>query len=155
MSRHVIQVHAQYRQFTVQSDTSSYVLSVDGYSGNAGNSFMEGSLELFGVNRTMTIHNGMKFSTYDRDNDNWCVSSYAKPQYRDPEQEVTQLLNQSDSCLLAPGIPVILPNSVPGRMAEGGGTTAATLPTPTAATTWAEPIPGRWPSTAPTMAWSG
>lgn len=87
MWRHVIQVHAQYRQFTVQSDTSSYVLSVDGYSGNAGNSFMEGSLELLGVNRTMTIHNGMKFSTYDRDNDNWCVSSYAKARYRDPEQD--------------------------------------------------------------------
>lgn len=72
------QVHAQYRQFTVQSDASSYVLSVDGYSGNAGNSFMEGSLELFGVNRTMTIHNGMRFSTYDRDNDNWCVLSSDK-----------------------------------------------------------------------------
>lgn len=50
---------------------------------------------------------------------------------------------------------MILPNSVPGRMAEGGGTTAATLLTPMAATTWAEPIQGRWPSTAQMMAWSG
>lgn len=66
-----IQVHAQYRQFTIQSETSNYVLAVDGYSGNAGNGFLEGSLELFGENRTMTIHNGMMFSTYDRDNDNW------------------------------------------------------------------------------------
>lgn len=47
---------------------------MDGYSGNAGNSFMDGSMELFGVNRTMTIHNGMMFSTYDRDNDNWCAA---------------------------------------------------------------------------------
>ncbi|XP_076019062.1 fibrinogen beta chain [Genypterus blacodes] len=64
-------VYAQYQQFTVQSDTSNYILAVGGYSGNAGNSFLEGSLELQGVNRTMTIHNGMMFSTYDRDNDNW------------------------------------------------------------------------------------
>uniref|UniRef100_A0A1A8IXJ0 Fibrinogen beta chain n=2 Tax=Nothobranchius kuhntae TaxID=321403 RepID=A0A1A8IXJ0_NOTKU len=64
-------VHAQYTQFTVQSDVSSYVLSVGGYSGNAGNTFLEGALELFGENRTMTIHNGMMFSTFDRDNDNW------------------------------------------------------------------------------------
>lgn len=75
----VIQVHAQYRHFTVQSDKSSYILAVDGYSGNAGNSFMDGSLELFGVNRTMTVHNGMKFSTYDRDNDNWCVTTCSCP----------------------------------------------------------------------------
>ncbi|XP_040038459.2 fibrinogen beta chain isoform X2 [Gasterosteus aculeatus] len=64
-------VHAQYRQFTVMGETASYVLAVDGYSGNAGNSLLEGTYELFGENRTMTIHNGMMFSTYDRDNDNW------------------------------------------------------------------------------------
>lgn len=71
-------VHAQYRQFTVQSETSNYVLAVNGYSGNAGNSFLEGSLELFGENRTMTIHNGMMFSTYDRDNDNWTPGDPSK-----------------------------------------------------------------------------
>lgn len=64
-------VHAQYQLFTVQSEASNYVLAVDGYSGNAGNCFLDGSTELFGVNRTMTVHNGMMFSTYDRDNDNW------------------------------------------------------------------------------------
>ncbi|KAF7650352.1 hypothetical protein LDENG_00127220 [Lucifuga dentata] len=64
-------VSARYQQFTIQSETSNYILAVDGYSGNAGNAFMEGSSELFGENRTMTIHNGMMFSTYDRDNDNW------------------------------------------------------------------------------------
>ncbi|CAL8241239.1 unnamed protein product [Merluccius merluccius] len=64
-------VHAKYSQFTIQSENGNYVLSVDGYSGNAGNTLLEGATELFGVNRTMTIHNGMMFSTYDRDNDKW------------------------------------------------------------------------------------
>ncbi|XP_053717119.1 fibrinogen beta chain [Synchiropus splendidus] len=64
-------VNAHYRQFTVQSQVSNYVLAVADYTGTAGNAFLEGSSELFGVNRTMTIHNGMMFSTYDRDNDNW------------------------------------------------------------------------------------
>lgn len=67
----VTQVYAQYRQFTIESERSNYVLSVNGYSGTAGDSFLQGSSELFGENRTMTIHNGMMFSTYDRDNDNW------------------------------------------------------------------------------------
>ncbi|KAG7236294.1 hypothetical protein INR49_001210 [Caranx melampygus] len=71
-------VHAQYNQFTIQSETSNYVLAVDGYSGNAGNGLMEGSLELFGENRTMTIHHGMMFSTYDRDNDNWLPGDPSK-----------------------------------------------------------------------------
>ncbi|XP_031158497.1 fibrinogen beta chain [Sander lucioperca] len=71
-------VHAQYRQFTIQSETSNYVLAVEGYTGNAGNGFLEGSSELFGVNRTMTIHNGMMFSTYDRDNDNWIPGDPSK-----------------------------------------------------------------------------
>ncbi|CAL1591074.1 unnamed protein product [Knipowitschia caucasica] len=64
-------VHAHYQQFAVQGDLTNYVLAVDRYSGTAGNCFLEGSTELFGINRTMTIHNGMMFSTYDRDNDNW------------------------------------------------------------------------------------
>ncbi|XP_029283127.1 fibrinogen beta chain [Cottoperca gobio] len=71
-------VYAQYRQFTIQSETSNYVMAVNGYSGNAGNCFLEGSLELFNENRTMTIHNGMMFSTYDRDNDNWVPGDPAK-----------------------------------------------------------------------------
>lgn len=64
-------VFAQYRQFTVQSETSNYVLAVGEYSGTAGNCLLEGSTLLSGVNRTMTIHHSMMFSTYDRDNDNW------------------------------------------------------------------------------------
>ncbi|XP_054609502.1 fibrinogen beta chain [Dunckerocampus dactyliophorus] len=64
-------VHAQYHQFTMQSESSNYVLAVDSYSGNAGNCLLDGALELFGENRTMTRHHGAMFSTYDRDNDNW------------------------------------------------------------------------------------
>ncbi|KAG7496972.1 fibrinogen beta chain [Solea senegalensis] len=71
-------VYAQYRQFTIQSEASNYVLAVDGYSGNAGNCFLDGALQLFGENRTMTIHNGMMFSTYDRDNDNWLPGDPSK-----------------------------------------------------------------------------
>jgi len=71
-------VHAQYQQFTVQSETSNYVLSVAGYSGTAGNTFLEGARELFGENRTMTIHNGMMFSTFDRDNDKWIPGDPSK-----------------------------------------------------------------------------
>ncbi|XP_077357476.1 fibrinogen beta chain [Festucalex cinctus] len=64
-------VHAQYELFTMQAESSDYMLSVSDYSGNAGNCLLDGALELFGENRTMTRHNGAKFSTYDRDNDNW------------------------------------------------------------------------------------
>ncbi|XP_038163194.1 fibrinogen beta chain [Cyprinodon tularosa] len=71
-------VHAQYQQFTIQSETSNYIMAVDGYSGNAGNCFLEGALELHGENRTMTIHNGMMFSTFDRDNDNWTPGDPSK-----------------------------------------------------------------------------
>lgn len=63
--------YAQYQQFTVQGEATNYILAVDKYSGTAGNTFLTGATELFGVNRTMTIHNGMMFSTYDRDNDRW------------------------------------------------------------------------------------
>ncbi|MBN3295453.1 FIBB protein, partial [Amia calva] len=64
-------VLAQYQQFTVQNEASNYMLAVARYQGTAGNSLMEGAPQLFGDNRTMTIHNGMMFSTYDRDNDRW------------------------------------------------------------------------------------
>jgi len=71
-------VYAHYSQFTIQSETSNFMMSVANYSGNAGNCFLEGSSELFGENRTMTIHNGMMFSTYDRDNDNWIPGDPSK-----------------------------------------------------------------------------
>jgi len=46
---------ANYDTFFVGSESNSYTLRVGDYSGNAGDS--------------MSYHNGMMFSTYDRDND--------------------------------------------------------------------------------------
>uniref|UniRef100_A0A3B3ZQN6 Fibrinogen beta chain n=1 Tax=Periophthalmus magnuspinnatus TaxID=409849 RepID=A0A3B3ZQN6_9GOBI len=48
-------------QLKLNSDSTNYVLAVDVYSGTAGNCLLEGSTELIGINRTMTIHNGMMF----------------------------------------------------------------------------------------------
>ncbi|XP_072352108.1 fibrinogen beta chain [Scyliorhinus torazame] len=62
---------AEYGKFVVQNEANTYRLSVDRYFGNAGNTLMEGSKTLYGNNRTMTIHQNMMFSTYDRDNDKW------------------------------------------------------------------------------------
>ncbi|XP_016375378.1 fibrinogen beta chain [Sinocyclocheilus rhinocerous] len=71
-------VYAQYEQFTVQGEATNYILAVGRYSGTAGNAFLDGATELFGENRTMTIHNGMMFSTYDRDNDKWIPGDSSK-----------------------------------------------------------------------------
>ena len=46
---------ANYDMFLVANEASNYRLTVSDYSGNAGDS--------------MSYHNGMMFSTYDRDND--------------------------------------------------------------------------------------
>jgi len=46
----------QYSTFRVSSEATNYRLHVAGYSGNAGRD-------------SFTYHNGMMFSTYDRDND--------------------------------------------------------------------------------------
>ncbi|XP_067896684.1 fibrinogen beta chain [Heterodontus francisci] len=69
---------AQYDKFEVQSEVNKYRLSVDGYTGMAGNTLMEGAKTLFGDNRTMTIHQNMMFSTYDRDNDEWSDGQCAR-----------------------------------------------------------------------------
>lgn len=71
-------VYAQYEQFTVQGEATNYILAVGRYSGTAGNTLLDGATELFGENRTMTIHNGMMFSTYDRDNDKWTPGDPSK-----------------------------------------------------------------------------
>ncbi|KAL4618128.1 fibrinogen beta chain [Arapaima gigas] len=71
-------VHAKYSQFTVQGENSNYLMSVAGYSGTGGDGLLSGAKELSGENRTMTIHNGMMFSTYDRDNDNWLAGDPSK-----------------------------------------------------------------------------
>ena len=49
--------YAKYSSFAVGKSALKYPLTVSGYSGNAGDS--------------MSYHNGMKFSTYDQDNDMW------------------------------------------------------------------------------------
>lgn len=66
-------VSSHYGGFTIQNEGNKYQLSVSNYKGTAGNALMEGASQLYGENRTMTIHNGMYFSTYDRDNDGWYV----------------------------------------------------------------------------------
>jgi len=49
--------YAQYRFFFVSSEATNYTVRVAGYSGNLYNAF--------------GYHNGMMFTTYDRDNDPW------------------------------------------------------------------------------------
>ena len=48
--------YAEYSSFIILSESSDYTLHVSGYSGNAGH-------DAFGP------HSGMKFTTFDRDND--------------------------------------------------------------------------------------
>ena len=48
-------LYAKYDSFLLSNEDSNYTLHVQGYTGNCGDS--------------LTYHNGMKFSTYDRDND--------------------------------------------------------------------------------------
>lgn len=70
-------VKAHYERFSIQGEANKYQLSLSNYKGNAGNALMEGASQLQGENRTMTIHNGMFFSTFDRDNDGWYVCAIA------------------------------------------------------------------------------
>uniref|UniRef100_A0A2K6REZ8 Fibrinogen beta chain n=1 Tax=Rhinopithecus roxellana TaxID=61622 RepID=A0A2K6REZ8_RHIRO len=71
-------VKALYGGFTVQNEANKYQISVNKYRGTAGNALMDGASQLTGENRTMTIHNGMFFSTYDRDNDGWLTADPRK-----------------------------------------------------------------------------
>ena len=56
--------YAKYSTFVIGSDSSNYVLTADGYTGNAGDSFGKGSGR----------HNGQPFSTKDADNDAYSES---------------------------------------------------------------------------------
>ncbi|XP_055132173.1 fibrinogen beta chain isoform X3 [Symphalangus syndactylus] len=60
-------VKAHYGGFTVQNEANKYQISVNKYRGTAGNALMDGASQLMGENRTMTIHNGMFFSTVTTD----------------------------------------------------------------------------------------
>ncbi|XP_046511667.1 fibrinogen beta chain [Equus quagga] len=71
-------VKALYEGFTVKGEGDKYQLSVGKYKGTAGNALVDGASQLVGENRTMTIHNGMYFSTYDRDNDGWTTTDPRK-----------------------------------------------------------------------------
>ena len=53
----------EYSTFLVHGESRNYQLSVSGYSGNAGDA--------------LGVHDGMMFSTYDRDNDQWPPASCA------------------------------------------------------------------------------
>ena len=55
--------YAEYSRFAVLSEATNYTLLVSGYSGNAGED-------------GLSYHNGMMFTTYDRDNDPWINSAY-------------------------------------------------------------------------------
>jgi len=55
---------AEYSSFVVSSEASNYLMHVSGYSGNTGDG---GFLH----------QDGMMFSTYDRDNDQWSINCAA------------------------------------------------------------------------------
>ena len=57
-SNHSNWYSAEYSAFIVQSESSNYRLEVSRYSGNAGRD-------------ALSYQNGMKFNTFDRDNDQW------------------------------------------------------------------------------------
>ena len=55
--------YAQYNFFSVNNALTNYTLDIGAYSGNAGDQLHGGSDTVHGN------HNGMAFTTYDRDND--------------------------------------------------------------------------------------
>jgi len=64
-ARNLSWYNAEYSSFTVSGESRNYELHVSGYSGNIGGD-------------SLSWHNGMMFTTYDRDNDLWTgtISSY-------------------------------------------------------------------------------
>ncbi|XP_036169902.1 fibrinogen alpha chain [Myotis myotis] len=68
-------VYAEYH-LRVGSEAEGYALQVSSYKGTAGNALIEGSME---EGTEYTSHNGMQFSTFDRDADQWeenCAEVY-------------------------------------------------------------------------------
>ncbi|XP_069349415.1 fibrinogen alpha chain [Eulemur rufifrons] len=67
--------YAEYH-FGVGSEADGYALRVSSYEGTAGDALIEGSVE---EGTEYTSHNNMKFSTFDRDADQWeenCAEVY-------------------------------------------------------------------------------
>ena len=61
-----VPLYAKYSTFSVGDATSKYVLAISGFSGNASNT-------------DVAYHNGLKFSSFDQDNDkssNNCASNF-------------------------------------------------------------------------------
>ena len=56
--------YANYSTFSISDGSTEYILTVGGYSGTAGDS--------------MFVHNGMRFSTRDNDNDLWSEANCAQ-----------------------------------------------------------------------------
>ena len=56
--------YAEYSTFVVLNEAHNYRLNVSGYSGNTGNDLL-------------SHNNGLEFSTYDRDNDQWTSNNCA------------------------------------------------------------------------------
>ena len=56
--------YAQYETFMIGPEAKAYMLTVEGYSGSAGDSF--------------GMHSGRRFSSKDVDNDAWDINSCAK-----------------------------------------------------------------------------
>ncbi|XP_063436403.1 fibrinogen-like protein 1 [Mytilus trossulus] len=57
--------YAEYKTFSIGDEQDGYQIAVSGYSGNAGDSLIYG-------------HSGMKFSTFDRDNDYYSQKNCAE-----------------------------------------------------------------------------
>lgn len=67
--------YAEYH-FRVGSEEEGYALQVSSYTGTAGDALIEGSVE---EGTEYTSHNGMQFSTFDKDADQWeenCAEVY-------------------------------------------------------------------------------
>ena len=54
--------YVEYTSFVVFNETYNYKMLASGYSGNAGDA--------------LSYHDGMMFTTYDRDNDPWTSATY-------------------------------------------------------------------------------
>ena len=73
MSRNGSWYSVEYDTFRVESEASNYKIHVTGYSGDAYDVMNYGTIA------DDYFHNGMNFTTYDRDNDRWsgnCASEY-------------------------------------------------------------------------------